>query len=365
MIRFATMMLLLATCVIARADVQRFELRPFNHSPGEDWTTVSDAVYTDAAGFGYESGDRTNSFRFSAKEPEGNYRVTLTLGSTASTQPSAITVKAETRRLMLERVNVSPGQLVTRTFLVNVRTPLIAEGSKVKLTARELGASHWDDKLTLEFLGTAPLVSGIEIERVDHAATIFLVGDSTVTDQPTEPWCGWGQMLPCFVRDDIAVANYAESGRSLTSFAAENRLAKIFSVAKPGDFLFIQFGHNDMKEKGDGMGAFLNYSTNLRTFIAKARATGMTPLLITPMHRRFFDDAGHVKNTFGDYVTAMREVAGEEKVTLIDLNAMSAKFYEALGVDGSTRAFVHYPANTFPDQPTALKDDTHHNAYGA
>ena len=90
----------------------------------------------------------------------------------------------------------------------------------------------------------------------------------------------------------------------------------------------------------------------------------MTPVLITPMHRRRFDGAGHIQNSFGDYPDAMRKVAADEHVALIDLMLMSVKFYEALGIEGTKKAFVHYPANTFPGQAEALKDDTHHNTYG-
>lgn len=297
--------------------------------------------------------------------PEGNRLVTLTLSTT--TQPATITVKAETRRLMIDRLTIPAGQTITRTFIVNTRTPALPDGRQVKLNPREVGTSNWDDRLELEFLGDT---ASLEVKTKAGPAplgtpTIFLAGDSTVCDQAGEPYHGWGQMLPAMLKPDVAVANYAESGRSLTSFEAELRLAKILSVARPGDFLFIQFAHNDMKERGDGVGAFGNYSDNLRRFIAQARAKGMTPVVVTSMHRRQFDDAGRIKNTFGNYIDAARKVAIEQKVTLIDLNAMSAAFYEAMGPTASARAFVHYPADTFPNQPEPLKDNTHHNAYGA
>ena len=132
-------------------------------------------------------------FLFSVALPEGNYDVTLTLGDRHG--PSTTTVKAESRRLMLERVDTAAGQTVTRTFTVNIRTPQISTGGSVHLKARELGPPldlNWDTKLTLEFGNTHPCVEAIEIARTDTAPTLFIVGDSTVTDQPDEPWSAWG-----------------------------------------------------------------------------------------------------------------------------------------------------------------------------
>ena len=358
------------TAAASAADVSnvrglmRFDFVNGSHAPDEVWTAVAnDAVYTDTTGYGYDPEPRSDEpYRFSVRVPDGNYRVTVQLGDAAA--ESVTTVKSEQRRLQLERVAVPAGRIVTRSFTVNIRTPKIAGGGEVKIGERELGRRHWDDQLSLEFSGQNPAVANVEIERIDNATTIFLAGDSTVTDQANEPFAGWGQLLPRFVRSDVAIANYAESGRSLSSFAAERRLEKILGVAKPGDYLFIQFGHNDMKEKFEGAGAYGNYTANLKTFIAEARERRMTPVLITPMHRRRFDAAGKVQNSFGDYPDAMRKVAADEHVALIDLMPMSLKFYEALGVEGSKRAFVHYPANTFPNQVEPLKDDTHHSTYG-
>jgi lysophospholipase L1-like esterase len=103
----------------------------------------------------------------------------------------------------------------------------------------------------------------------------------------------------------------------------------------------------------------------MKRFIAETRAKGATPILVTAMNRRNFDEAGKINMTLGDYPQATRDVAAEEKVGLIDLNAMSKTLFEAMGPDGTLKAFVHYPAGTFPGQAAELKDDTHFNAYGA
>jgi lysophospholipase L1-like esterase len=134
---------------------------------------------------------------------------------------------------------------------------------------------------------------------------------------------------------------------------------------KPGDYLFIEFGHNDMKQKGEGVGAFTSYKKNLQRYISEVKMKAGIPVLVTSMHRRRFDSTGHIVNTLEDYPDAVRQTAKEENVAVIDLNAMSKILYEAWGPEKSIKAFVHYPANTFPGQTTKLEDNTHFNTYGA
>lgn len=324
-------------------------------------------VYSAERGFGFEPGAAVQQiaaarrgqagcvssampFYFSAALPEGNYDVTVSLGNPKET--SVTTVKAELRRLMLQPVEVGPGRTERRTFTVNVRTPKIAGGGEVHLKSRERSSEiwNWDDKLTLEFNDARPSIQTLEIVPAPKAVTVYLLGDSTVCDQPEEPWNSWGQMLPRFFKSGVAIANNAESGESLDSSLAAHRLDKVLSVIRPGDYLFLQYGHNDMKEKGVGVGAFTTYKSNLRRFVKAARSHGAMPVLVTPMHRKSLDSAGKVVNTLGDYPEAVRQLAAEEKTALIDLNAMSAVFYEALGPSRIGLAF---------------QDGTHHNSYGS
>lgn len=143
-------------------------------------------------------------------------------------------------------------------------------------------------------------------------------------------------------------------------------MEKLLTTLKQGDYLFIQFGHNDQKpESSSYVKPFIGYKDYLKLFLKTARERGATPVLITPMKRRKFDAQGNLVNTHGDYPAAMRQVAEEENVALIDLNEMSKLLIEALGVEDSKKAFVHYPANRFPNQDKALEDDTHFNNYGA
>jgi lysophospholipase L1-like esterase len=321
-------------------------------SPGFDLNTVPDV------GRGYCSSDKP--FFFSATVPEGSYRVTVVLGSEHA---STTTVWAEARRLMLEKVSVKANHSVTRSFDTNVRVPEIAGDAslRVKLKPREVGALDWDTKLTLEFNGDHPSFRSIAIEPI-RETTIYLAGDSTVVDQDVEPWAAWGQMLPRFFRPGVAIANHAESGETIKSFVGEQRFAKIWSLIQPGDYLFLQFGHNDMKPNAVSLE---DYKKLLVETIKKTRGKGATPVLVTSMNRRTFDGNGKIVNSLAGYPDAVREVAREQRTALIDLNAMSKSLFEALGPDKSMKAFMHYPANSFPNQTEAISDDTHFNKYGA
>ncbi|HEY2586156.1 MAG TPA: rhamnogalacturonan acetylesterase [Tepidisphaeraceae bacterium] len=289
-------------------------------------------------------------FYFSVKLPEGNYDVKLLLGG--DNRESDTTVKAELRRLMLQEVRTKPGQVEARTFTVNVRTPKIAGGGQVHLKQpREKieEAWAWDDKLTLEFNGSRPCLRSIEITKVE-VPTVFVLGDSTVCDQAKEPWNSWGQMLTRFFKPGVAVSNQAESGETLRGALHAGRVAKVLGDIKKGDYLLIQFGHNDMKEKGAAVGAFTTYKADLEKVVTGVRQHGGTPVLVTSMNRKSFDATGHVYNTLKDYPDAVRAVAKDMDVPLIDLNAVSKTLYEAIGKANIDKAFV---------------DGTHHNAYGS
>lgn len=311
-------------------------------------------------------------FFFSVAAHDGNYRVTLVLGGPVA---SVNTVKAESRRLFVDQMAVPAGRSRRIVFNVNVRSPeIVGEGRlaneaspavQVRLKPREIGVLDWDHKLSLEFNGDHPSVRSIAIEAVANVPTLYIAGDSTVVDQTKEPWAAWGQMMPVFFGPRLSIADEAESGETIRSFVSERRLAKIMSTIKPGDYLMVQFGHNDQKPGKGYVPAETDFKTYLLQYIREARAHGATPILVTPMNRRDFDASGKIMQTLGEYPQAMRDVARQENVALIDLNALSKTLFDAMGVQGTLHAFVHYPANTFPDQPEALADNTHFNAYGA
>lgn len=331
---------------------QRYSEAAGANAFGFDLTPSPTVVGGDCAGSG--------AFFVSVAEPEGNYRVTVQLGGRDA---AVTTVKSESRRLMLEQVTTAPGATVKRSFVVNLRTDRIDADEKVHLKPREIGSLDWDQKLTLEFIGTHPCVRSIAIEPV-QVPTVYIAGDSTVVDQDKAPWAAWGQMLPSFFNDRIAVANDAESGETIRSFVSEKRFDKIMTTLHKGDYLFMQFAHNDQKP-GPGFVPIPMYKNLLQHYIELARSKGAHPVLVTSMMRRDFAPDGALNHTLAGYPDAMREVARAEGVPLIDLNAMSGQLFEAMGPEGTLKAFVHYPANTFPSQTTALADNTHFNSYGA
>jgi lysophospholipase L1-like esterase len=327
-------------------------------------TVMPDSIYAKAPGYGFEPGATVKAvegktfaavssdklFYFSVAVPEGNYKVTVGLGNPAAA--SETTVNAELRRLMLQQIHTDANQFQTRSFLVNVRQAAISTGGQVRLKDREKAAEAWawDDKLTLEFLGVNPSVSTVEIEAAD-VPTVFVIGDSTVCDQPSEPFNSWGQMLPRFFKPVVAVANHAESGESVASSLGAGRFNKIWSQMKKGDYLIMQYGHNDMKAAGAN--ALQSYHDNLGNVVDKARSLGGIPVICTPVSRHTFGADGKVSNSFNGYPDAVRAVAREKNVPLIDLQNMTASFYEAMGDKESHRAFA------------SLTEGTHHGDYGS
>jgi lysophospholipase L1-like esterase len=332
---------------------------------GFDYGTVPASVYRGGnkpAKSGFVTSDKP--FFFSVTLPEGNYNVKIITGDLK--EATCTTVRVESRRLLFEKIKTAPGKFATLTATINIRVPEIAgTNEKVIKKPREEYKLDWDNKMTFEFNDTRPCVCAIEITREENAVTVYLAGNSTVVDQDDDPWASWGQIFPRFLRKGIAVANHAESGLSLGSFISGNRLEKVLSTMKPGDYLFIEFGHNDMKEKGPEDGAFKSYSERLRLFVYETRKRGGIPVIISPANRRSFGDDGRITNSLGDYPAAAKKVAQELNVTFIDLNAMTKTLYESLGPENSKKAFVIYPANSFPGEPNALNDNTHFNSYGA
>jgi len=186
-------------------------------------------------------------------------------------------------------------------------------------------------------------------------------GKLNVPNNPTLPFIEGDGIGPDIWKASVRVFDAAVK----KAFKGEKRLEKIWTMAKPGDYLFIEFAHNDQKAGGNHLDPFTTYKQTLKEWIAEARKRQMIPVLVTSMNRRSFDSTGHITNTLGDYPEAMRQTAKEQNVPVIDLNAMSKILYEAWGPEKSIKAFVHFPANTFPNQKEELKDNTHFTNYGA
>ena len=328
--------------------------------------TKQQPVYSDSQGYGYDvlpAPDKkkpAEPFYFSVKVPDGNYLVKVVLGGKKN---SNTTVRAEGRRLMMDNITTKRAKDTQEvSFTVNKRTPLIDEKNRVKIKDREKAYFTWDDKLTLEFNGDMPAVKHIHIEKAD-VPTIYLCGNSTVVDQNYEPWASWGQMITRWFGPEVAISNHAESGLTARTFIASNRLDKILTTLKKGDYVFVEFGHNDEKEKKPGDGAWYHYQYQLKIFVDQVRKKGADIVFCTPTQRRAFnDDKKTLMNTHGDFPAAMKMVAEKENVPLIDLNSLTKTFFETLGYEDSKRALVHYPKEMYGRE---LADNTHFNPYGA
>lgn len=330
-------------------------------------------VFTKARGFGFEPGANLTAgarsvtsdwpFFFSLRVPqEGNYRVEVTIGD--EERDTIATIKAELRRLTVEKATAPKGKFITVAFIVNTRVPEISPIGDIAAGVVRLKAPRettkeawgWDDLITLEFSNTHPAVSAISVTKVD-IPTIFVLGDSTVCDQSGEPYNSWGQMLPRWFKPEVAIANHGESGETYRDSIGRRRLDKILSVMKPGDWLLVQFGTNDQKQIAAGTGGpFTTYKEEIKQHIEAVRAHGGHTVIVSPVERRGFDDQGKPTHSLADYAEASRQAAKEFGADFIDLNAMTLLFYGALGPEKSTSAFA---------APGGKVDNTHHNSYGS
>ena len=380
--RLAGLGLLLATSAFAQRPEDKPQPPPpptraefkFDFSPGPEpagYVKVSPAeAYTIERGYGFDFGSRPEvverggadplrdgfvtttaaPFFFSVQVPEGNYRITVTLGDAQG--ESHTTLRTEAGHLMAPDIATAAGKFATRTIVANVRRPQLPPpprnapgGSEVHMfLAGEAGSRCWDEKLTIEFNGSRPCLGTLEIVKDDTVPTIFIAGDSTVGDPRRGPGGNWPTQLCQFFKPEVAVCNSAEGGETSKSFITGYRFDKVLSQMKPGDFFLVQFGHNDSKaqwpqsytEPGTSFNAYL------RVFIAETRRRGATLVLVTPMERRANGDS------VGPWARAMREVAAQENVPLIDQWAMSKQLWTALG----------------PDVNQAFADQTHLSGYG-
>ncbi|MFH8801430.1 rhamnogalacturonan acetylesterase [Streptomyces sp. NPDC017936] len=276
--------------------------------------------------------------------PPGTYDVQVVLGGEAA---SSTAISGETRRALLPETAVPAGERVARGFTVDVRTP---EGEPT-------GAAGTPG-LDLVLGGTAPALAGIRVTPAGHARQIFLVGDSTVCDQPGDPYSGWGQQLPQYLRKGVSVANHADSGESTVTYLGNPQLwATVQPRIRRGDPVLIQLAHND-KTTDEA-----TYRANLETLVAGVREKGGTPVLVTPIVRRWFNADGTLNNGTAllvnglgvDHPAVVRAVAAAQDVPLIDLTAKTKALVESLGVEGSKALYLY----------NEKRDNTHTSVYGA
>ncbi|MFJ8947813.1 rhamnogalacturonan acetylesterase [Streptomyces sp. NPDC102395] len=223
----------------------------------------------------------------------------------------------------------------------------------MSLTRRQAAAAALS--VPLAFAGAGAAYAGPRRER-----TLYIAGDSTAAQKYADaaPETGWGTALPFFLRESLAVANHAVNGRSSKSFVDEGRLDAILSVIRPGDVLLVQFAHNDEKATDPSRYTepWTTYRDFLRRYVDGARARGARPVLLTPVERRRFDAAGDAVPSHGEYPAAMRALAREEGVPLLDLQAQSLALWQELGVEGT---------KTYFNWTESEQDNTHFNPPGA
>ena len=213
----------------------------------------------------------------------------------------------------------------------------------------------------------APIAAFTALAFRAQPITVWLAGDSTMAQKQADkrPETGWGEALqPCFDSSDVRIANRAVNGRSTRSFIAEGRWAAIVDSLRDGDYVLIQFGHNDEKVGTDRYASAEDYARNLARFVADARAHGAHPVLLTPVVRRAFDGPT-LRDTHGPYPDAVRRVARERHVPLIDMTRASGALVQRLGPDSSRALWLHLEPGVNPNYPAGVHDDTHFNPEGA
>jgi lysophospholipase L1-like esterase len=219
------------------------------------------------------------------------------------------------------------------------------------------------------FFGNLPSKASNEENLHKNRITVYLAGDSTVSnyDDSLAPRAGWGQVFDRLFDDKIVVKNEASSGRSSKSFIDEGRLDSILNQMEKGDYLFIQFGHNDEKVEDPARYTepHTTYKSYLKQYIDGARAKGATPVLVTPVERRRFTTEGMARDSHGEYPAAMKELGLEENVPVIDLTAKSKTFFQQLGSEGTKDIFLWLDAGENVNYPNGVQDNTHFQESGA
>lgn len=282
--------------------------------------------------------------RISTAVPNGTYEVTVTI---SAHEDITCSILSQSRRFMFENITVNKGETRDFTFDVSVCDYHKRDEEYTNVNGVEL------DILCDGDFTAVSAVSPVSIP------VIYIAGDSTVTDQPAQypynpksTYCGWGQMFPQFLRTGIAVENHAQSGSTSQDFKQINFTAFKDKIKK-GDFLIIEFGHND--QKIESLDAFGGYSENLKYFINFARKKGATPIVSSPINRIIFREDGTLLNLLGDYREAVRKVCEEANAPFIDLWSRTTEFFEAAG---AVKAWNYFWGNGIE------RDYTHTNDIG-
>jgi lysophospholipase L1-like esterase len=210
-------------------------------------------------------------------------------------------------------------------------------------------------------------ITGLAFTLPQQHITVYLIGDSTIAikEKKAYPETGWGMPFANYFDTTVTVDNRAKNGRSTSTFITEGLWKPVAEGMKAGDYLFIQFGHNDEVPTKKSYTTEADFKKNLIRYITEARAKQAIPVLITPVARRKFDSVGHIVSTHAAYSQLVRDVAKDTKVPLIDLDAKSQQLLQQLGVESSKLLFNHLEAGQNPNYPSGKQDDTHFSELGA
>lgn len=196
---------------------------------------------------------------------------------------------------------------------------------------------------------------------------IHMIGDSTMSVKDTNayPETGWGMPFSIFFDETVKVINHAKNGRSTRTFIEEGRWDVVMKDLSEGDFVLIQFGHNDEVQTKKSATKPDEFRANLEKYISDSRGKGATPILLTPIARRKYDESGKLVDTHQEFANIVRETAKSNKVYLIDLDLISRELLTKLGVEQSKMLYNHIASDIHPNYPAGIEDNTHFSEYGA
>lgn len=259
------------------------------------------------------------------------------------------------------------------TVINDIRKPVLTSEENNGLTYTSYKFSLTEDCLTLQFEGEPAVIAAVYIEKQamrSHSdkPVIYIASDSTVMTYKPEnfPQTGWGQMLSEFFDDCIEIKNHAIGGRSSRSFVDEGRLDRILNVINPGDYLFIQFGHNDNTQiRPARYVAPKHFEKHLMPYINGARQRGAIPVLVSPVPMRVFNADNKIEISFKPYREVMMDMAERLDIPFLDLGKAGAEFLNEFGAEESKAVFLFTPPGVFPNYPNGSTDRAHYQRYGA
>lgn len=308
---------------------------------GKELTRLTDTP----CGVSLEDGSGIPLIFKAALPKQGNYRIRLKING-GENGINNLTIFTGRRRMMARGISIAPHTEFSAEYTVNI-CDFIPRG-KTQI--------YEDTTLDIALVADCPSIASLEITEV-NVPTVYIAGDSTLTDQsgtyPYDPgccYCGWAQVFPMLFTTDVAISNHAHSGLTTRSFRSEGHYSIIEKYIRPGDYYFMQFGHNDQKIAS--LDAYGGYASNLRQYVSEIRAKGAIPVIVTPLARNTWKADGTYNDLLSDYAEACKKVGSELDVPVLDLHARSMELILKIGLEAAKSYY-------FP------KDYTHSNDYGA